>query len=73
MISLNQIQKKLAEAIKRSGLTQVEIANRLDINQSNISFYLSGKKTPTLETFANLCDLLDLDANEVLCIEKKQI
>lgn len=25
---------------------------------------------PALDTFANLCEVLDLDANEILCINK---
>ena len=69
MIVIAQIQNKLAEAIKCSGLTQVEIAKRLHIKQSTISNYLRGKKTPSLETFANLCAILDLDTNDILCID----
>lgn len=68
MIALDAIQQKIAEAIKESGLTQSEIARQLGISHVQISRYVHGKKTPSLETFANLCKILDLDANEVLCL-----
>ena len=68
MITLNQIQSKLAEAIKHSGISQTELASRLNISQSNISHYVKGDKMPALDTFANLCAILDLDANDILCI-----
>lgn len=69
MITLNAIQKKLAEAIKQSGLTQTEIANRLSIRQQTVSHYVKGDIMPALDTFANLCLVLDLDANDILCID----
>ncbi len=68
MITLEQIRKRLAEAIKQSGMTQTEIAEKLGIRHQQISCYLLGKKLPALDTFANLCKLLDEDANYILCV-----
>ena len=68
MITLNQIREKIIEEIKSSGLTQTEIAKRLNISQQTVSHYIHGNKLPALDTFANLCDILDLDANDILCI-----
>lgn len=70
MIILFDIQKKLAEAIKSSGISQTELAKRIGVKQPQISCYIKGKKLPALDTFANLCAVLDLDANEILCIDK---
>ena len=67
MITLEQIHEKLAEELKLSKLSQSELARRLNISQSNISHYIKGDKMPSLDTFANLCAILDLDANEILC------
>lgn len=66
MITLNEIQKRLATAIKQSGKTQVEIAKLLGINQATVSHYIKGDKMPSLDTFANLCVYLDIDAGEIL-------
>ncbi len=70
MITLKQIQIKLAEAIKLSGMPQAELARLLGVSQSLISHYLHGNKMPALDTFANLCKLLDVDANDILCINE---
>ncbi len=69
MIVLEDIRKNLIEAIKTSGMTQTQIANELNIRQQNIAQYLSGRAMPSLDTFANLCVILDLDANEILNIK----
>ncbi len=69
-ITNKQIQAKISEAIIHSGKTQTELAKILNIRQSNISHYTRGEKMPTLETFANLCAVLELDANDILCLYK---
>ncbi len=69
MITLEQIQSKIAEAIKQSGMTQTAIANALNIRPTQICSYVKGRKLPALDTLANLCKLLDLDANYILCQE----
>lgn len=69
MITLKDIQIKISEAIKQSGLTQTELSRKLNVRQSNISHYIKGDKMPALDTFANLCKILDVDANHILCID----
>lgn len=69
MITLEQIQQRLAECIKQSGMTQTELATRLGIKQPTIGQYLSGRAMPALDTLANLCKVLDLDANYILCLD----
>ncbi len=69
MIILEDIRNNLIEAIKTSGMTQTEIAKRLKIRQQSVAKYLSGISMPSLDTFANLCVILDLDANEILNIK----
>ncbi len=68
MITHEQIQKRLAEAIRQSGMSQTAIAKALNIKQPTVGQYLSGRAMPTLETFANLCKLLDIDSNDILGI-----
>ena len=66
MITLANIQTRLAEAILRSELSQTEIAKRLGVNPSQISCYVHRKKLPALDTFANLCAILDVDSKDIL-------
>ena len=67
MITLQQIQTRLTEVIRQSGMTQTAIANALSIKQATIACYLAGKAMPALDTLANLCKLLDVDTNYILC------
>jgi len=56
-------------AYKQSGLTQVEIAKKINVSQQMISSYLCGRNLPALDTFANLCVILDVDPSYILGIE----
>lgn len=69
MITLEQIRNNLQDAIRNSGLTQTELAKRLGIYQTAVSQYLSGRAMPALDTFANICAVLDLDPAEILCLK----
>lgn len=70
MITLSMIQKRVAEAIRQSGLSQTEIGKRLGVSQQSVSHYVKGDKMPALDTFANLCVVLDIDPAELLCTEE---
>ncbi|MBR2622674.1 MAG: helix-turn-helix transcriptional regulator [Clostridia bacterium] len=70
MIDVEQIKEKLSNAIKYCGYTQMEIAEAIGVSQQTISCYLNKSKTPQIETLANLCRFLDLDANDILCIRQ---
>ena len=67
MITLEQIQTRLAETINQSGMSQSELARRLGVKHTQISCYVHGKKMPALDTFANLCKLLDVETDYILC------
>ncbi len=46
-----------------------KIAERIGVSRSQISCYLHNKKMPALDTFANLCKVLDVSADDILCID----
>ena len=60
------IRKRLIEAIKFSGMTQREIARKIKISDATLSDYIHKKKMPSLETFALLCNALDVSADDIL-------
>lgn len=68
MVTLDQIRQRLQEAIRQSGMSQTALAKRLGIGQQTISEYLHGKSMPALDTFANLCAVLDVDPAYILCL-----
>ena len=64
------IRVRLIEAIKLSGIPQVEIAKKACITSASLSDYIHKGKLPTIETFARLCDALDVSADEILGLRK---
>ena len=66
MITLEQIRVRLAETIQQSGLKKTEIARQLGIQPTQVSSYVHGRKIPVLDTFANLCAVLDADPAYIL-------
>lgn len=69
MITIAEIQVRLREAIRQSGLTQAEIARQLQISANTVSKYMRLNKFPSLETFANLCKILDVSSDDILGIK----
>ena len=60
------IKERLSDELKNSGLTTVEIAQKIGVSPEMITQYRTTKKLPKLDTFAKLCKELDLDANYIL-------
>ena len=73
MITIEMIRVKLIEAINQSGMPKSELAKKIGVCHQAIGQYLYQKKMPSLETFANICAVLDLDANEILCNPNKNL
>ena len=66
MITLQEIQKNIAEAIRTSGMTQSALAKKMGVSQQTVSHYVKGDKLPAPDTLANLCRISDADANDIL-------
>ena len=66
MIKLEDIQKRLREAIQYGTISQKELAQKLGVNPSTISKYMRLDKYPSLDTFANICEILDVSADDIL-------
>lgn len=66
MIEINEIQKRLREAIKYSNISQKELAEKLGVNPSTVSKYMRLDKFPSIDTFANICKILDVSADDIL-------
>ena len=70
MIKIEDIQKRLREAIQYGTISQKELAQKLGVNPSTVSKYMCIDKYPSLDTFANICEILDVSADEILGLNK---
>lgn len=70
MIDIKDIQKRLRDEIGASGMTQRELAEKLSINPSTVSKYMRLDKFPSLDTFANICEVLDVSSDEILGLKR---
>ena len=61
-----KFSERIAEAIKSSGLSQKEIAEKLNISESNITNWKNGENLPSVEVLFNLCKLLNESADYLL-------
>ena len=62
----NKIGKRIQETRQRKGMTQSELAKKLDMTPKYISNIECGGKKPTLETFVAIANALQIDANSLL-------
>lgn len=67
---IEDIKARLREEIKRSGMTTVELARRVGVSSEMITQYCTTKKLPRLDTFARLCQVLDVSADYILGIDE---
>ena len=66
MERIKVIQKNLRDAIKQSGMMQKDIAKQINVAPETISKYMVLDVYPSIDTFANLCIVLDVSADEIL-------
>ena len=62
------IKQRFLKEIADSKVKQSSIAKIVGVSKSVFSEYKTTKKMPSLETFAKICQALDLDANYILGI-----
>ena len=68
-----KIGKFIAECRKKQNLTQAQLAGKLDITDRAISKWETGKAMPDSDIMLDLCDILGIKVNELLCGEMIEI
>jgi transcriptional regulator with XRE-family HTH domain len=72
-ITLEDLGKILKQKRKEKGLTQKDVAEATQIDQSIISSWERGTRSPSFLNIHKLCQLLDLSIDELLGVEKKKL
>lgn len=60
------LREKLIKLRDEHGLSQAEMAERLDVTRQTVSRWEAGKSTPSVTQLAGICKTFKLDANEML-------
>jgi transcriptional regulator with XRE-family HTH domain len=63
---------RLKELREHRGLTQKDLAQRLNLTQSTIAYYENGKKLPTVETLLSLAKFFNVSTDFLLGISNSQ-
>ena len=64
-----KIGKFIAECRKKNNLTQAQLAEKLNITDRAISKWETGKAMPNFDIMLDLCSILGINVNELLCGE----
>jgi transcriptional regulator with XRE-family HTH domain len=60
------IGERIREARKRAGLSQDELASKIDVNRSYLSLVENGKSSPTYEFLGKIASGLDLSVQDLI-------
>ncbi len=68
---MNQVKigKFIAECRKKNNLTQMQLAEKLNITDRAVSKWENGKAMPDSSIMLELCDILKISVNDLLCGE----
>ena len=62
-----QIGRFIVECRKESNMTQLQVAERLGANNRAVSKWETGKSMPDVSIMLDLCEVLNISVNELLC------
>ena len=65
-----KIEKFIAECRKKENLTQMQLAEKLNITDRAVSKWETGKAMPDTAIMLELCEILGISVNDLLCGEK---
>lgn len=63
---MSKFSIRLSELRQAGGLTQVELAKRLDISRSTLGMYELGRREPDIETLEKIADFFNVDMDFLL-------
>lgn len=66
MIDAEKVKKRLVNAWHRSGLTQLELARRIDMSPTQLNGYMRGKYVPSTENLYKICHECGASVDDVL-------
>lgn len=68
---MNKFCQRLKQALKDNNMTQVQLANKINMSQTIVNNYCTGKREPTLDVLMAICIALDESADYMLGLDDK--
>lgn len=65
-MNLKAVGRRIKQAREVKGLTQEQLAEKVSLSASHMSVIERGIKPPKLETFVEIANVLEIDANSIL-------
>lgn len=72
MIDEFKFRKRLKALMKTRKFSQREFARKTDIDETIISFYLTGKRFPTIHNLLKMVKILNCDLDYLLGLKDKE-
>ena len=69
---IHNLAKKIKQLRKKSGLTQAQLADKLEISPSAVGMYEQGRREPDKETLSKICRILDASGDFILDLANDQ-
>ena len=67
---MNKFSDRLKKSLKNNGITQTELAKRINMSQGIVNNYCTGKREPSLDVLISICKELGETADYLLGIEE---
>lgn len=62
---MSSLSQRLCSARDAAGLNNKEVAQRLDLDESTVSLWMNGKRTPRVENLQRLASVLGIEVAEL--------
>ncbi|MCL2061545.1 MAG: helix-turn-helix domain-containing protein [Firmicutes bacterium] len=63
---MNKFSERLREVLQGSGISQIELARKINMSQQIINGYCTGKREPTLNVLCLICKTLNESSDYLL-------
>ena len=69
---LNRLHRRLKRALKAKNISQRELGRRIGATQTSVSYYVNGKRLPGPVTLFKICRELDISADWLLGLKRRE-
>ncbi|AUS95410.1 hypothetical protein CDQ84_19100 [Clostridium thermosuccinogenes] len=67
------VKRNLGYYLSLRGISQKELADKLNVSQSAVTNWIKGKNSPDIETVAEICDILSISVVDLFGTENNDM